>query len=342
MKQKKLYLHVGIGKTGSTKIQSVLARNYSALKKCGYLFPKSPGRGHAKIAQIAWSNEDMKRRPYFRKQTEYSTPDQLRDSVVSDFREEVNASNATNVILSNETLNLLPDSNFDWLLSFFEQFFSDIKIILFIRRQDDFLVSSYKQGLIMGYKKTLEEYIDNTIQGDSSMFTAKLDFDIYLHRLSKRHPRIKLKPILYHRENLKYNDLMQLFYAACDLTFFSSEEDPTIVANKSLDAVTSEYLLQHNRNLPPNTIPSSALIEFLKKESTGPDLIIPPGLHEKILERYRDNNFRLLKDFQIENGHLLTKAVPYSGETSRSVQDLEKFKNLERRVSKWQSLFTTE
>ncbi|MGX0978314.1 hypothetical protein ACSSVY_004054 [Roseovarius sp. MBR-51] len=335
---KKCYLHIGIGKTGSTTIQSVLAKNRKYLKDSGYLFPKTPDRGHAKFAQIGWSDEEMILRPYYRKQSEYKTPGQLREGFMSDFREEVRSDNSPNVIISNETLHLLPEDNFDWLLNFLRELFSEVVVIIFVRRQDEFLVSYYKQGLISGLRKTVDDYINDIIEGQNqSIFTPKLDYAELLETLSGKSGITSLHPILYHKKNFIEKGLLQQFLEACDLQDAGDLGVNHTTANKSLDAVCAEFLRRHNSRRP-GEIPPSALVEYLKTQSAGPDIQLSSSLKQRISDKYEASNRRLAKKYLGSSGQLLMNTVA-SPTPKMQLDDMEN--SLERlgyRVEEWLKL----
>ena len=135
---KKLYLHIGTHKTGSTAIQYVLNRNKEFLAEQGWLYPIA-GRTGKQIAHqnLAWA---------LRRGTEFD---------FSALKHEIEASKCMNVIISSEEFEYCEDVE-----KVKEAFsFCEVEIVLFLRRQDDLLLSAYNQNIkAAGYFKPLAKF----------------------------------------------------------------------------------------------------------------------------------------------------------------------------------------
>jgi hypothetical protein len=136
--KKTLYVHIGAHKTGTTAIQSFLADNRCALEKEGYLYP-----GHAT------AHHDMARE--FRS----LTPEEIRknpDLAIHRYFYEINSSPARSIILSCETFCF-----FNHQIPALKQFLGnrfEIKIIFYVRRQDDKIESAYNESVKNGSSQT--------------------------------------------------------------------------------------------------------------------------------------------------------------------------------------------
>ncbi|MEQ9258617.1 MAG: hypothetical protein RIG84_05925 [Roseovarius sp.] len=311
---KKLYLHVGVGKTGSTAIQHALSVSKRRLRKHGYLYPTSLGVGHAKMAQVFRSDEAVLRSPFFRKQTVHETPAELRASTLAEFSEEVASSSAESIVVVNETLFSLPEDQFDEMLRFFKGVFNDITLIFFVRRQDEMIVSSFKQGIIQGATNTLDQFVRYSTQKATDKSPPNhLDYASFLDRVSDRHPDITLRTALYNKTMFEKKSLLDTFATLIDLPEAVLYSEKGGVRNKSLDAACAEYLRLYNASLEGELAPA-ILIRCLKKLSSKQDYVLSSKAREAIFSRFRDGNLRVATVYLKQGGELL--AAPMSQEPS--------------------------
>ncbi|MGN0475773.1 MAG: hypothetical protein ACI4HM_00390 [Ruminococcus sp.] len=160
---KTLYLHIGIPKTATTSIQKFCVKNRDLLSQKGFYYPESfhiyknivPDRNaHFLFGTI--KNEEGKRR--------YKYEGKIRREglahIVKLFEEH------DNIILSDESIW--------WATSFYRKDLWDmlkeegenhnycIKIIVYLRRQDEFLLSRYNQLVkaMNSHSEPFEEYYD--------------------------------------------------------------------------------------------------------------------------------------------------------------------------------------
>lgn len=126
---RRVFLHIGRAKTGSTAIQRALATNRRLLRVYDYAFP---GRGldHSEIL-----------------------PD-LSGSVADSFLEEVRACPGDAIISTEGLQNSDPTRAREWLAGF------DVRVIVYLREQASMLASGWAQ-VVHGHLETcsLEEYI---------------------------------------------------------------------------------------------------------------------------------------------------------------------------------------
>jgi len=133
---KQLYLHVGAPKTGTTSIQNALDQRRQELKQLGILYPTSAA-SHCAQHRIAFG---------LRRQVDPATGD-VPDAVleIEAVRAEFGQSGAHTVILSSEGLFSLPKESIDLIHKRFEDL--DTKVVAYIRRQDEMLISTFNQRI---------------------------------------------------------------------------------------------------------------------------------------------------------------------------------------------------
>lgn len=125
-----LYFHIGTHKTGSTSIQNTLAKSRSDLASSGVFYPDIfPGlNAHHPISRLTgWGGSKAQ-------------PDKIL-SLAEWCYKEANEIDAHTVLISSESLSIIPRAN---LLEPFSKFF-DVKVLLYVKRQDTYLESLYNQ-----------------------------------------------------------------------------------------------------------------------------------------------------------------------------------------------------
>jgi hypothetical protein len=142
--RRKLFIHIGMHKTGATSIQKYYARNYDAAIRNGILFPKSASflEHHFPLALITATPERRKAlanglaSQYIEQLTR--RPD---EEILGEFFAEIAARPDKDVLISTEAFCLLQPEEVGRLCAQFSQF--DIYPIVFIRDFNDFAHSFY-------------------------------------------------------------------------------------------------------------------------------------------------------------------------------------------------------
>ena len=137
---KKLFLHIGPPKTGSTTIQEFLHQNKDNLLNCGYLHPQA-GIPKKLLAHhnLAWLITNTKK----------ANPD---FGTWKEVHEEIENADVNNVIISAESFGVAKKKHIDILKSELQSY--EVKIILYLRRQDLRLESLYTQEVKFGWCST--------------------------------------------------------------------------------------------------------------------------------------------------------------------------------------------
>lgn len=153
----KLILHIGTHKTGSSAIQNTLAQNYDTLLQKDILYPK---------AATIWNKHDIL--GWFCDQTLlYSSLKKnlikTEEEYFGDVRKEIEATEPQILVLSGEDFSLLDDPKqlIDKLI-FHKIQFKQLEIVVYLRRQDLFLNSLYKEFVKGSYsqmQQSFEEFV---------------------------------------------------------------------------------------------------------------------------------------------------------------------------------------
>jgi len=134
-----LYLHIGTNKTGTTSIQNFLEKNSENLKSNGILYP-DVGRLHG-AHYIVSASLGFKANPDAYKDI-LINPTSLKKKLLK----EINESKCKKIIISSEDF-MLKTKDYKTVQDFFSGF--DVRVIVYLRRHDEWWESAYIQALKM-------------------------------------------------------------------------------------------------------------------------------------------------------------------------------------------------
>lgn len=150
-----LILHIGIEKTGTTTIQEFLHLNRDLLPNNGVYFPKSIGvRNHRPLA--SWCLPDNRDDIYLRMNNLTGSHERKAWKVafIENFEMELNSlkPEIKQVIISSEHFCSLLNkpSEIETLKGMLDKWFSNIKVIVYLRRQDLLAVSLFNTAMKAG------------------------------------------------------------------------------------------------------------------------------------------------------------------------------------------------
>ena len=129
---KKLYVHIGMAKTGTSAIQSFLHINRAELLKLGVLYPLSgqfPDHSHHELA-FAFSPDGYR-----------DDPNRDLNKILNSLSKEIEDSSCSTVILSSECFPLIAED--ERFIEFFKGY--EIRMIAFVRDPGDYIESWYRQ-----------------------------------------------------------------------------------------------------------------------------------------------------------------------------------------------------
>ncbi|GAP74587.1 hypothetical protein W04_1103 [Pseudoalteromonas sp. SW0106-04] len=131
---KRLYLHIGTHKTGSTSIQKTCLENKDELLAQGFHYPTSIANSDGNHSALAW----------------FFMGDSRADNIdIEAFKYEINNIGAGNLIISGEEFEFMGVEDLNQVMEFFNDY--NITIICYLRPQHELIRSEYiewlKQGL---------------------------------------------------------------------------------------------------------------------------------------------------------------------------------------------------
>lgn len=288
--RKQLVIHAGGNKTGSSAIQKFLSMNIQGLRATGVVVPSAdltpaPDSAGQQVFAFQQLFGDARGR------------DRLEDAVraVAAAEPEAHA-----IILSAENLAANPAAPtlFAGLVDEF-----DIRFIMYIRRQDDYLLSSWQQW----YAKVQTDFWAWAVQNVGIMG----NWDAYLHNWEQVVPSRQITVRVFERKRLVGSDVVCDFYDWLGLPQpLESWRRPDKDINLSMsDAVTE--LVKGNRSIFANAHDADFYNFVLKM--TG-DEYVKKGRRSSItfeqrmalLQRYSEGNRRIRQRYLPESQRLFT------------------------------------
>ncbi len=257
-----IILHIGVPKTGSTTIQKFLTENADRLPEMGYAYLKSLGQPnntglvlHCRdFKPRVKTGRDLRYRHGIRSEADLA---HYRQKLEAELAAEIAGlpESIHTIIMSCELCARLEENEIQRLKQVIAPFASTIKILLYLRGQDEIIRSSYTTTLRVGYSGSFDRWIEDEMEKD--MF----EFDRLLDKWSRVFGEKQLIVRLFRRDLFKKGDFVQDFCDAAGLKNISKlkEIGPS---NQSLYTSVQRFLREFNVNFPAR--PSDGALRSLK------------------------------------------------------------------------------
>ncbi|MEY2976835.1 MAG: hypothetical protein RLZZ435_974 [Cyanobacteriota bacterium] len=200
---KTIYLHIGTHKTGTTFLQNILRENRDKLREFDYYYPRSaipnsslPGH-HLLPRSVSDAREKF---------DEISKKTIVTDKIWNELLEELKTQNLNKIIISSEDFCLLDHGEILKVREYLRDF--RVEIIVYLRRQDEFLLSLYSELVKKGYYQNLESVLYE--------YEERFDYYSLLNTWADVFAKDHLKVGIYQKSGVK-NNLLFDFLAKIDL-----------------------------------------------------------------------------------------------------------------------------
>ncbi|MCU0524006.1 MAG: hypothetical protein MUF72_04190 [Elainella sp. Prado103] len=235
----KAFVHIGTEKTGTTSLQHFFANNRHLLGSQGFSYPKALGEVNH-LALAAYAFQDVLNDQFLCKNLALKTQgdvQRFRQDLRSKLLEEVKSSNTDKIILSNEhcSSRLTSPDEITALRDLLESVVEEIELIIYLRRQDSFLLSSYSTFIKSGNIKSL------TIPS-GALLKNHYDYWEILEKWHSIFAKHKIVVRVFEKGQLIDNDLIKDFSRIIGLQVDSSFDIPDSYYNVSLDPDCIEFL----------------------------------------------------------------------------------------------------
>ncbi len=301
-----IWLHIGMRKAGSTAIQDFLCKNQKRMLELGYDYPtdfsphaqRSLALGIKGLPQCGNLNHIITNAFNPQPETLAQMVGQLKTPKDKD------------IILSSENLYFLTHNTKllqalkDLLLAKTKN--HKIKVIGYLRRQDEILESMYRQDIQdINYKdfKFKEEYLDDP---DTQISLNLRKFvDVFADFFGKEN--IHIKP--FEKEQLKDNDVVSDFLdeiGVKDLEGLNLKQESNVTFSHEI----VEYLRLSKEFIPPlHKRLTNCFTLINQKVRSKPISMVPPNIKRKIALEYKEMNDKIAKDY-LNRDELFLKPIP--------------------------------
>ncbi len=296
-----LIIHVGRPKVGSTALQAFLNQNRSALAEQGICYPKTGlyhGASHHFSLVFLPGLPDY---PVVR--------DIVPDELYTALAEEITASGLSRAVISSENFWLVKPAKLKRLVS--ERF--DVKIVAYLRRQDEVMVSSFIQeirGGMLSLDTAMEDYLAD--QGRLKL----LDYDVVLADWEKAFGFENVSVRLYEAMEAGIErDFLALLGLNTQRDFVFSEARRN--ASPALDLLR---MLETLRAYPVGEVAHRQLSGILtevseqlgSKDGLDPKALITASQRQQVMKQFADSNQRLFERHHC-GGHRFPDIDPDTG-----------------------------
>ena len=168
--RRKLYLHIGFHKTGTSAIQEYLSGKRDLLAAQGIYYPESYDRRYPGHVDLSWALDGD--RPWWSTVSEEDA-----DNVLEYYSERMSATRCDSVILSSEDFSLLGyggKAAITKVKDYFSRF--DVQVVAYVREPAQFILSLYCHAVIEGLDLgDIGNYIDNHFDPKDADYVARLE-----------------------------------------------------------------------------------------------------------------------------------------------------------------------
>jgi len=291
------YLHIGVEKTGTSSIQQFLRINRDDLKKAGLLFPRAPGAENHMALAAAAQNEE--KRDDLRMIYGLDSPGKIREfrkELAEKLIAEADEAQCATVVFSGEhcSSRLTSAAEIELLWQMLRPLAQEIRVIVYLRRQDEFLCSTYSTDVKSGFA------------GPMTLPSAELREHRYnyyplLQRWNSVVGKANLTCRIYDRAALKDGDVVADFLQVLGMDYQKDYRRPERV-NESLDVNALEFLRLFNQSIPrfknekPN-VSRGNIVKLLQAASDGPAPALPDEELAHFMRHFRESNTRVALEY---------------------------------------------
>jgi len=293
----RIYVHIGAEKTGTSSVQQFLRRNRDKLKSAGYLYPVAYGYDSQMCLAAACQNDGVRDdlRMIFGLDTTQKIKE-FRTSLVERMRAETRERRYSHLVLSSEhcSSRLITPVEVERLAQILRKISPDVVILVYIRRQDEFLCSTYSTDVKSGFGGRM------TLPSEE-LRRNRYDYYALLRRWSSVFGKENTICRIYDQKRLKEGDIIDDFADAVGLPMTEEYERPARV-NESLDVTALEFLRMFNKSVPPfrnnaRNPDRGNIAQALKVVSDG----ATPALSDReltlFMRHFRDSNRRVATEY---------------------------------------------
>ena len=305
---KTLFLHIGLQKTGTTTIQTCLAQNRVLLADSGFVYP-DPTSVRIGLDDRSHGHLSLSLTGYWRE-----TPYQLSREEAWDELRNLYFGSDGHLLISHEGLStpqIIPH------FSFISQMLRgvDVKVIIYLRRQDIFAQSVYKERLMANGKHDFQTSYE---KGD---YRRLLDFHSIVQAWQGCVGKNNIIIRLFEKDQLFEGDALEDFFNITGIGEIAGLQRPFQRSNPTM----SRTVLEISRALNSMDIMGADITSFklwlndvlmeAQAETLEEHNIISPENRLEILSEFKRGNEKIAREYLGRaDGQLFYDALPKPGE----------------------------
>jgi hypothetical protein len=285
-----LVLHIGSGKTGTSSIQFFLHRNRARLAELGHLYPRSPGRRrHFRLSHFVQPDDALDGIPTWNRER-FDSPDAFREAFQRQLGTEIKRSGLSHVVLSDEGLYGSPPTALQRLSWLADRLAGHLRLVVYLRRQDDHMVSRYQQVVKLGETRRLANRVREL------NLTKTYDYHVRLQTWRRLLEPDEFVIRRFERDSFVNGSLYQDFLDATGIDVRADDLEQVRLMNESLDAEAVEVMRMLNllRKEDPTTaalLPENHdMVTRLAGDSDGPTLTMPEAFLDEFMAKWEESN----------------------------------------------------
>jgi hypothetical protein len=333
-----LILHIGMGKTGTSSLQFFLRDNRERLRELGVLFPVTPGRArHVRLGLFAKPPEELATAPEWGRQKQSDVAG-FRNAFRRRLFAEIDVSGLHRVLLTDEILFGSSEPTLQRLGRFAGRISHSLRVVVYLRRQDEHMVSRYQQGVKTGWVQRLRDWAEEDM---SDLY----DYHSRLRRQQRLLAPTELVVRRYESDGFAAGSLFQDFLDAAGIDVRAEDLVQVQNRNLSLDADSVEFLRLLNlhrvesEGATPGLIDNRALYARLAEVSAGPVLSLPAAALDGFMAQWQETNEQVARHFLRDAGgqlfRMLRKVPDITTEQRLDPGRLDHFFNLLELPDRW-------
>ncbi|QDL91136.1 hypothetical protein FDP22_04675 [Paroceanicella profunda] len=291
---RRLLLHMGAPKTGSSLLQAFFARNVAQLAARGITYPALEPLDRALSDEATSGNGALLARALMPPRHRVALSEAERAAALERFDTALAAATG-DVLVSSEWFFVIPRPEQTMLAERALAHGLRLCPILYLRRQDDMIMSLYAQEVKKaGLTEDAETFCMRYAQKD-----RRLNYYTVLQGLTSRFPAEDCRVRIYERAQWVNGSLIDDFLSACAVDDLSGFDRRVEKINVTPGRLALEWMRLAN-TLPARTPVAERLMRALRRvdgreDSPGP--VLPPALRLEILKRFDGSNARAAREF---------------------------------------------
>lgn len=302
-----LILHLGMGKTGTSSVQFMLRDNRERLRERGVLVPTTPGGGRHQLFGLFLKPDDEMVASTEWPRQQQPDPASFRAEFRNRLLREIEKSGLDRVLLTDEILFGSSPGTQRRLAGFTDRIARSSRVVVYLRRQDDHLVSRYQQVIKTGGLVRLRDWMP----ADADYL---YDYAARLRRLRRLLAPTELVVRRYERDSFVSGSIYQDFLDAAGIDVDADELVKGADRNLSLDAESVEFLRLYNlyrvehEGATPGLIDNRDLGSKLAAAASGPVPSLPADRLDEFMARWEESNARVARRYLGDPSGVLFRA----------------------------------